>query len=102
MNVDKILVPLDGSPLAEAALPRAVNLVMDNSGATIVLLRAAEARTLPGVNLIDAHVSVIREAEEYLEAVAARLHAPFRGGRCTAPRQRGRRPLRPGARSSRR
>jgi nucleotide-binding universal stress UspA family protein len=75
MKVNTILVPLDGSPLAEAALPTAVELVKGDSGTTVVLLRAVDTRTLPGLDLIKAHVSVIREAEEYLEAVATRLRA---------------------------
>jgi nucleotide-binding universal stress UspA family protein len=39
----------------------------------LILLRAAEVTTLPGVDPIDAQVSVVREAEDYLETVAARL-----------------------------
>ncbi|MGH2607472.1 MAG: universal stress protein [Tepidiformaceae bacterium] len=73
MKLDKILVPLDGSPLAESALPKAVALVADNHGTTLIILRAAEARTLPGVDPTDAQVAAVREAEEYLEVVAARL-----------------------------
>jgi hypothetical protein len=73
MNFDKILIPLDGSRFAEAALPRAVELVRNNPGATLILLRATEATTFPGVDPIDAQVSVVHEAENYLEAVAARL-----------------------------
>src|SRR5215470_14859960 len=71
MNFKKILVPLDGSALAEAALGRAVEFA--GEGVTLMLLRAAEAHTLPGVDPSDAHVEVVREAEDYLAAVAARL-----------------------------
>ena len=73
MTFDKILIPLDGSRFAEAALPKAMDLVGNNPDATLILLRAAEARTFPGVDPIDAQVSVLQEAEEYLETVAARL-----------------------------
>ena len=73
MKFDKIMIPLDGSRLAEAALPKAVELVRNNPDATLILLRAAEATTLPGVDPIDAQVSVVQEAEDYLETVAARL-----------------------------
>jgi nucleotide-binding universal stress UspA family protein len=73
MTFDKILVPLDGSLLAEAALPTAVELIGSNAKATLILLRAAEATTVPGVDPLDAQVAVVREAEDYLEAVAARL-----------------------------
>lgn len=73
MKFDKILVPLDGSLFAEAALPKAVELVRNNPDATLILLRAAEATIFPGVDPIDAQVSVAHEAEDYLETVAARL-----------------------------
>ena len=73
MKFDKILIPLDGSHFAEAALPKAVELVRNNPDATLILLRAAEATTFPGVDPIDAQVSVVHEAEDYLETVAARL-----------------------------
>ncbi len=72
MKLDKILVPLDGSALAESAIARAVELAGDRS-ASLMLLRAAEAHTLPGVDPTEAQVEVVREAEEYLAAVAARL-----------------------------
>ena len=62
MKFDKILVPLDGSVLAEAALWRAVEIA---NGGTLSLLRAAEAHTLPGADPVDAQVDVVREAEEY-------------------------------------
>lgn len=75
MKLDKVLVPLDGSPLAEAALTAAVDLVRERPGATLILLRAAEASTLPGADPTEAQVRVVREAESYLEAVAARLAA---------------------------
>ena len=73
MKCDNILVPLDGSLLAEAALPKAVELIRSSAEGTLILLRAAEATTVPGVDPIDAQVSVVREAEDYLETVAARL-----------------------------
>jgi nucleotide-binding universal stress UspA family protein len=73
MKAERILVPLDGSPLAERALPNALELLSDGPGATLILLRAAEARTLPGVDPIEAQVAVIQEAESYLDAVADRL-----------------------------
>ncbi len=72
MKLDKILVPLDGSMLAEAALSTAVDLAGKN-GATISLLRAAEAFTLPGADTVEAQVMAVREAEEYLAAVVKRL-----------------------------
>lgn len=70
MTFDKILVPLDGSVLAEAALWKATELL---NGGTLSLLRAAEAHTLPGVDPVDAQVAAVREAEEYLASVTRRL-----------------------------
>jgi nucleotide-binding universal stress UspA family protein len=71
----RILVPLDGSPLAERALPYA-GAVAGASGARLVLLRAAQAHTFPGVDPREAQVAVVREAEEYLAAVAGGMAAP--------------------------
>src|SRR5260370_9306797 len=73
MKFNKILVPLDGSSAAEAALTKAVELIRNNREATLILLRTVEVRTLPGVDPIDAQVSAVHEAQDYLEAVAARL-----------------------------
>jgi nucleotide-binding universal stress UspA family protein len=72
MKLEKILVPLDGSPLAEAALATAVEMARA-SGAPLLLLRAAQAHTLPGVDPTEAEVRVVREAETYLGEVEERL-----------------------------
>ena len=68
-----MLVPLDGSPLAERALPKALELLSDSPSATLILLRAAQATSLPGIDPTEAQVAVVREAESYLDAIAARL-----------------------------
>jgi nucleotide-binding universal stress UspA family protein len=68
----KILVPLDGSEVAETILPYAEDLAATHK-AKIVLLRVALAHTLPGQDEIKAEVSVVREAEEYLKGVEERL-----------------------------
>jgi nucleotide-binding universal stress UspA family protein len=73
MKAHRILVPLDGSPLAEIALPKALELLSDAPGSTLMLLRAVEACTLPGVDPIDVQVTAVREAQSYLAAVAERL-----------------------------
>ena len=70
MKVEKILVPLDGSTLAEAAMWKAAEMA---NGGTVSLLRAAEAHTLPGADLVDAQVTAVREAEEYLASALKRL-----------------------------
>lgn len=72
MNLDRILVPLDGSTLAETALPTAIDLLADRPTATVMLLRAAEASALGG-DPTEAQARVVREAEDYLDSVAARL-----------------------------
>jgi len=72
MNLKSILVPLDGSIVAEAALAPAVDLARQTS-AKIVLLRAAEAHTLPMADPIEDQVNVMREAEEYLGATRTRV-----------------------------
>ena len=72
MKVDRVLVPLDGSPLAESAIATAVEMARP-SGATLLLVRATEARTFPGVDPTDAQVEAVRDAEGYLTGVAERL-----------------------------
>jgi nucleotide-binding universal stress UspA family protein len=74
MTPRKILVPLDGSPLAESALADAIDIAVRH-GATLVLLRAAYATALPAVDPVDSQLSVVREAEAYLADVAARARA---------------------------
>lgn len=73
MTLERILVPLDGSTLAEAALTKAVPLAKEAGGASIVLVRATEASAIAGGDPIEAQVAVVKEAEAYLEAVAARV-----------------------------
>jgi nucleotide-binding universal stress UspA family protein len=72
MKADKIMVPLDGSSLAEAALSKAVDAAGGGSS-KLVLIRAAEARTLPGADPTNAQIEAIEEAEGYLAAVKAKL-----------------------------
>lgn len=73
MMLEKILIPLDGSALAESAIAKATEVA--GNDATLMLLRAAEAHTLPGVDPTNSQVEIVREAEEYLAGVAARLKA---------------------------
>jgi nucleotide-binding universal stress UspA family protein len=72
MKLNKILIPLDGSALAELAIVKAVELAGDGP-ATLMLLRAAGAHGLPGRDPTEAQVEVVAEAEAYLASVAARL-----------------------------
>lgn len=73
MKVERILVPLDGSSLAELALSRATDLARP-AGATVMLVRAAAAHAIVG-DPTEAQVLAVREGEEYLGRVAARLRA---------------------------
>ncbi|MFB3818513.1 MAG: universal stress protein [Candidatus Methylomirabilales bacterium] len=70
----RILVPLDGSPLAEAILPQVVELAQQH-GAEVILLRVALAHTFPGVDATAAQVAAVEQAAAYLEAVQGRLGA---------------------------
>lgn len=68
-----ILVPLDGSPLAEAALPYAKALAA-RTGARLTLMRAAHYASLLGDMAVEQHRSV-EIAEDYLERQVERLAA---------------------------
>jgi nucleotide-binding universal stress UspA family protein len=70
MKAKRVLVPLDGSILGETVLDTAVEFA--RAGATLVLLRAAEARSLVG-DPVAAQLKVVHEAELYLGGVAERL-----------------------------
>jgi nucleotide-binding universal stress UspA family protein len=72
LKLDTILVPVDGSALAESAITTAVEIARPGAS-TIILMRAAEARTLPGVDPTEAQVQVVGEAERYLAGVVERL-----------------------------
>jgi nucleotide-binding universal stress UspA family protein len=64
-----LLVPLDGSPLAEAALPAAVALGQ-RSSARLTLLHVLERRA-PATIHGHRHLTNLAEAEAYLGEVAA-------------------------------
>jgi nucleotide-binding universal stress UspA family protein len=70
--LQRILVPLDGSHLAETILPETMNLAQ-SCGAELLLLRVAFAHVFPGMDAIEEEVRVIRTAEEYVAEVAARF-----------------------------
>ena len=74
-----ILVPLDGSALAEQSLAYAAELSVP-TGATLVLVRAAYAHTLLGVDPRESKDRAIWEAKTYLTETAAKLTA--RGYSC--------------------
>lgn len=68
----KLLVPLDGSPLAERALPYAQALAQA-SGAGLVLVRAALAHSFPGTDPSDVQIHAVAEADAGLAVIAGRL-----------------------------
>lgn len=74
MKIGTILIPLDGSALAETALVKALDIWRDAPDASLVLLRAAEAHRA-AMDPTEAQVAAVREAEEYLEGVAAHARA---------------------------
>ena len=72
MGYEKILVPLDGSAVSEQILPHVENLAM-RGNSSIHLVRVAFAHVIPGMDPTEPEVAVVREAEEYLAAIAERL-----------------------------
>lgn len=73
MAIERILVPLDGSDLAEAALETALDILAEQPTTTLVLVRAAEVAPSSGAGAADERARDIREAESYLNGVAAGL-----------------------------
>src|SRR4051794_38229724 len=79
----KIIVPLDGSPLAEAVLPQA-KLLARATGSTLILLPVAASPLLPEPLVASLQAPVIMHptqqqdaeiAQRYLEETARRLDA---------------------------
>ena len=60
--------PLVASPLAERVLTKALEVV-EGGTSTLLLPRAAEASTWPGVDPIEEQIRVVDEAQQYLNAV---------------------------------
>jgi len=72
MNVRRILVPVDGSRLAEAALPAACSLAQ-TLGARLLLLHVLE-RDAPAEIHGEPHLRDAQAAHHYLYELARRLH----------------------------
>lgn len=64
----RILVPLDGSPLAEAALAPAISLA-ERFDAALLLVRAILVHVFPGADPGPAQLEALQEAEHYLDAI---------------------------------
>lgn len=72
MPVTRILLPLDGSASAEAALPVARELARA-SGARLLVLRVTAARFDHDPAPMEGELARIREAEAYLQSIRERL-----------------------------
>ncbi|MDQ3854910.1 MAG: universal stress protein, partial [Chloroflexota bacterium] len=70
--ISNVLVPLDGSELAERALSYA-EAIGRIAGAKLILVRAVTARTLPGTDPTEARTRVEQEAGSYLAGHAEQL-----------------------------
>ena len=70
----QILLPLDGSHLSERALPYATALAR-RADARIMLVRAAQAHTVPGIDPSKAQIEVTSRAEQWCVRVATTLGA---------------------------
>jgi nucleotide-binding universal stress UspA family protein len=68
----RMLVPLDGSPRAEAVLSPVQELAQA-LGAEVFLLRVTVAHVFPGVDPTAGEVDVVQHAEAYLADLAGRL-----------------------------
>src|SRR3954447_18117940 len=75
----RILVPLDGSGLAERALTYAT-AIAETTAAEILLLRVASSHTLPGVDPRERQSGAIDDAQAYLDREVERVTA--RGFTC--------------------
>ena len=71
--IQNILVPLDGTPLSEAALPFA-STIAARAGARLTLVRTAAYRTLFS-DVAEEQLRALKTGEEYLASVAADLRA---------------------------
>jgi nucleotide-binding universal stress UspA family protein len=69
LDLSRIMVPLDGSTLAESALATTLDLARGSAG-SLVLLRAAELELDDSVG---AQVRRLRDAESYLSSLERRL-----------------------------
>lgn len=69
-----ILIPLDGSKLAESILAEVEELAL-LINAKLNLICVSKAHVLPGLDPTDEQVRVVKEAQEYLENIKKELSA---------------------------
>jgi len=82
-----LAVPLDGSPLAERALPYAIRMAQASQG-RLILVRAALApppRTLDGASWEQDQAEAVEEAETYLKQIADSLAGQVASVEIAAP-----------------
>lgn len=72
--LSKILVPLDGSKLAEGTLCQVEDLARP-AGGEIMLLQVANFRPFPGIDAKEFEKKAIKRSEDYLKEVAALIEA---------------------------
>jgi len=72
--LSRLLVPLDGSPLAEAVIPHVVELAASRT-AEIVLLRVALGHHFAGGDPVEAQVRAVEDAKVYLATLETNLAA---------------------------
>ena len=70
----RILVPLDGSPLAEQILPQ-VREFAQLQGAKVILLRVAFALVFPGSDSSENQIKVIEDANLYVDALSQKIES---------------------------
>jgi len=68
-----ILVPLDGSPLAETILTEIEKFSSGAARPRIILVRVVPAHHVPGQDAIEWQARMIRRAEEYIDSLKQRL-----------------------------
>jgi nucleotide-binding universal stress UspA family protein len=74
MEAARILVPVDGSEAAEAAVPVALELAR-SLRANLILLRVTDVRFEQEPSPVDTGLAPIREAESYLKILLGRIDA---------------------------
>lgn len=73
---EKVLVPLDGSELAECALPHAVNLVREGVSKEVILLSVVDIpMTTEKYDYSSLGMMMSTKAEKYLDDVQSRLES---------------------------
>ena len=73
MAIETLLVPLDGSDKAKAALETAISIMSEKPATTLLLFRAAEAVPSTAFDAMVDKACAVHDAQSYLNGVAAAL-----------------------------